>query len=391
MADSYLDRARAAAQLLTSRWFTQSLVDQWVPDQDYWKAPTITQELAAHMALAGSSDFRPLVDYVRQAGEGYLASSSYLDDATVWGRSHITVYDWITAAGGAGADDYLDDATTVFEGLTPTWDDVCAGGLYWMRPGYGNDAGNFKAMNATLGLMEIGLGLHRVTGRADALDWARRAWTWIAGSGLIDAGGMVWGGYTAECARDPDNKPVVALQGNPLTPLWWMYQAVGDAALLDLAERIVDGTLSAFVWPGTGTLATPFDGDWARQDADWRSAHQNDAMFKGVFCGFLGPFTANLATVAGREATAARYAAFLRAGADTLAASFPAGIFPMDWHTPDPGYQGDPDDGNNAVLQYSGFAALNAAAAVQHLASGPGADDPPAAPDAPPVRGEETP
>lgn len=355
-----------------------------MPDQDYWKAPTITQELAAHMALAGSSDFRPLVDYVRQAGEGWLATSSYLDDATVWGRSHITTYDWITATGGSGADDYLRDATTVFEGLTPTWDEVCAGGLYWMRPGYGNGSGNFKAMNATLGLMEIGLGLHRIAGRADGLDWAERAWKWIGGSGLIDAQGMVWGGYSQQCARDDDNRPVVALQGNPLTPLWWMYQATGDAGLLDLAERIVDGTLRAFVWPGA-TLMTEFDGPWAAQGAGWRRAHQNDAMFKGVFCGFLGPFTASLATVGGRGAAAARYAAFLRANADALAANFPGGIFPMDWHTPDPGYQGDPDDGNNAVLQYSGFAALNAAAAVQHLTSGTGAENPPAAPDASPA------
>ncbi|HEX2189280.1 MAG TPA: glycoside hydrolase family 76 protein [Longimicrobiaceae bacterium] len=388
MAESYLDRARAAAQLLTSRWFTEGLVDQWVPNQDYWKAPTIAQELVAHMALAGSTDYRALVDYVRQAGEWYLASCGYLDDATVWGRAHVTTYDWITATGGSGADDYLRDANTVFDGLTPTWDDRCGGGLYWMRPGTGNDAGNFKAMNATLGLMEIGLGLHRITGRADRLEWAQRAWKWIQGSGLIDAEGMVWGGYTPECVRDDRNIPVVALQGNPLTPLWWMYQATGDAALLDLAERIVDGTLRAFVWPGTQTLATPFDGGWAGADADWRLAHQNDAMFKGVFCGFLGPFTANLATVAGREDAAARYAAFLRANADALAANFPGGVFGMDWHTPDPGYAGDPDPGNDAVLQYSGLAALDAAAAVEHLAAGTGTGGPSAAPAASPVPGD---
>ena len=187
------------------------------------------------------------------------------------------------------------------------------------------------------------------------------------------------GRLTPQCARDESNKPVVALQGNPLTPLWWMYQATGDAALLDTAERIVDGTLRTFVWPGTQTLATEFDGQWASADADWRLGHQNDAMFKGVFCGFLGLFTANLATVPGRGEAAARYAAFARANADTLAASFPGGIFSMDWHTPDPAYQGDPDVGNNAILQYSGFAALNAAAAVEHIPAGTAADRPPAA------------
>lgn len=364
MTDSYLDRARAAAELLTTRWFTPALLAQWVPNEDYWKAPTIAQQLVFHMELTGTAELRPMVDRVRQAGVYYLSTCSYLDDATVWGRFQLTACEWITTTGGTGADDYLRDATTVFDGLLPTWDAVCGGGLYWMRPGYGDDARNFKAMNATLGLMEIGLGLYRITGRADALAAARRAWTWIEGSGLIDGSGLVWGGYTPECERDPANRPVVALQGNPLTPLWWMYEATGDPGLLDLAERIVDATIKDFVWPDSQTLATPFDGAWAGQNEDWRLAHQNDATFKGVFCGFLGRFTASLATVPARAATAARYAAFLRANADALTASFPAGVFSMDWHTADPDYAGDTDAGNAAVLQYSGLAALDAAAAV---------------------------
>ena len=195
MAESYLDRARAAARLLTG-WFTTDLVDTWVPNQDYWKAPTIAQELVAHMALAGPTPaYTSLVEYVRESGIDYLASSSYLDDATVWGRFHITAYDWLTATGGQGAESFLDDATTVYGGLTSTWDDQCGGGLYWMRPNpWDPDSNNFKAMNATLGLMEIGLGLHRITGDAGQLEWAQRAWTWIQGTGLIDADGMVWGG-----------------------------------------------------------------------------------------------------------------------------------------------------------------------------------------------------
>jgi hypothetical protein len=372
MSETYLERARAAARVLTG-WFTPDLVNTWVPMQDYWKAPTIAQELVAHMALAASTDYARLVNTVRTAGLGYLDSCVYLDDATVWGRFHITAFDWLTATGGAGAAEYRSNALTVMGGLTSTWDDRCKGGLYWLRPNSWNpDPKNFKAMNSTLGLMEIGLGLHRITGDAEQLEWANRAWTWIQGTGLIDAQGMVWGGLTVECARAEDNPPVVALQGNPLTPLWWLYQQTGDAALLDLAERIVDGTMLAFTWPDTTTLtAGPADGEWASQTAEWRTEHQNQAMFKGVFCGFLGPFAANLATVKGREGAAARYAAFLRANADTLTANFPKGIFGMDWHTPDPGYTGDPDDANNAILQYSGFAAMNAAAAVEHLAPPP--------------------
>jgi hypothetical protein len=369
MAQSYLESARAAAGVLAG-WFTPDLINYWVPVREYWKAPTIAQELVAHMALAGTPDFASLVETVRQAGTGSLDNCGYLDDATVWGRFHITAYDWLTATHGAGADNYKKNATTVYNGLASTWDDTCGGGLYWKRPDKSYpDPRNFKAVNSTLGLMEIGLGLHRITGDEKQLQCAEKSWKWVQGSGLIDAQGMVWGGFTPQCVRDENNPPVVALQGNPLTPLWWMYQRTGDETLLDLAQRIVDGTLRAFTWPGTQTLtAGPVDAEWASQDSEWRRAHQNDGMFKGVFCGFMGPFTANLATVPGREQVAAGYAAFLRANADTLIANFPGGVYPMDWHTPDPDYKGDPDDDNNVILQYSGFAALDAAAAVQHIA-----------------------
>jgi hypothetical protein len=382
MSTSYVERAAEAARVLTSRWFNQQLVDSWVPGEDYWKTPAIAAELVTNMRLSGTAPYGPLVSYVRQRGEPWLATCKYLDDATAWGAFHLTTYDWLPAGGGF-RDIWRANAETAFGGLWSTWDDRCGGGLYWRRPGYGDDSENIKAMNSTLGLMQMGLGLHRITRGQVFLDAANQAWAWIQGSGLIDADGLVWGGYNPQCQRAQDNPPVVALQGNPLQPLWWLYQLTGDPALLDLAQRIVDATVHTFTWPGTQTLKTgTVDGQWATEDSAWRLHHQNQAMFKGVFCGFMGPFTASLATVPGRQRTAARYAVFVCANADALTANFPGGMFSMDWHTPAPGYTPDADAGTNAILQYSGLAALNAAAAVAHLPTGTPADEPAAVPAA---------
>jgi hypothetical protein len=364
MTVDYLAAARAAAAQLTGSWFTADTPGDWVP-QDYWKTPTIAAELVTFMALAGNQDHLDICDAALGAGECCLTTSGYLDDATVWGRFHVAAYRWLTAAGNPDAAGYLADATTVCDDLQQQWTATCGGGLDWKRDQ--TDPANFKATNATLGLMEIALGLYQATGQPDRLRWAQRAWAWIAGHPLVDAQGLVWGGLTPQCVLDTTNVPVVALQGNPLQPLWWLYQATGDTTLLDAAQRIVAGTLSAFTWSGTQVLATPADAGWTGGGETYHQDHLNETLFKGIFCGFAGPFTRNLSTVAGYGSAVATNAAAIRANGDALLANYPGGIYGMDWHTADPGYRGDADDMVNACLQYSGLAALDAAAAVAGL------------------------
>lgn len=366
MSVDYLAKARAAAQLLTDTWFTAETPDDWVPE-DYWKTPTIASELVTHMSLAGGRDYLDICDATRAAGDGDLTTCGYLDDATVWGRFHVAAYRWLAASADPGAAAYLADAQVVCDDLQQQWDAACGGGLYWKRDA--SDPANFKATNATFGLMEIALGLRLAGGPADRLEWARRAYAWIADRSLVDGGGLVWGGLTPApaCAVDARNVPVVALQGNPLLPLWWLYEATGDPTLLDTAQRVVEGTLAAFTWVGTSVLKTPADAGWSGGGGDFHRQHLNETLFKGIFCGFAGGFTRSLAALPHFAARAAANAAAIRANADALLASYPSGVYGMDWHTPDPGYEGDEDDMVNACLQYSALAALDAAALVTGL------------------------
>jgi Glycosyl hydrolase family 76 len=371
MSQDSMQDATACVQVLTSRWLTPSAPGAWVP-QDYWKTPTMCQELVTYMSLAGSQQFLTTCDNARDASLGYLTSSGWLDDATTWGRYFVWAHRWLAALGSADAQQYLDLAGTVYRNLCSLWGTTCGGGLQWERSD--GESGNFWASNSTLGLMEIAAGLHAATGEPDQLAWARKAWTWLKDKGLIDAQGLVWGGLDQQtCQRLEDNIPVIGLQGDAIGSVWELYAGTGDPSLLDAAEHIVSGTLAAFTWPGTQIFNTPFDGEWPSQSPDWQWQHVNDTLFKGVFAGYLGDFATNLARIPGREAVAASYVATLEANAEALKANFPGGVYGMDWHTSQSDYQETDRAMLNACLQFS---ALSVFDAVAKTASGADQSDP---------------
>jgi predicted alpha-1,6-mannanase (GH76 family) len=354
-ANRYLEHATAAVDRLTSTWFTADTPGSWVPD-DFWKTPTIIEELVKYAVLAGGSpsDHRQTLDTIANAldaGEWWIGQCGYYDDETCWGRMLVTANAW------APTQRYEDDAVKVFDDLDAAWkasEDVCGGGVWWRRADGGD---NFKAANATLGYMQIALGLANTAA-------AERGWKWIADHGLIDAKGMVWGGLDGSCKPDPKNPPVVAQQGNAIAPIWQLYGVTGDASLLDTAQRIVDATLATMVWPDTQIVTTPVDAQWRSDSEQYRLDNGNQALFKGIFVSFLGDFAAHLATVDDpKRLEAARgYGAALRANADSLHAAYPQGIYDMDWLHGDPSYSGDDDSQTQACLQYSALCAFDAAA-----------------------------
>jgi predicted alpha-1,6-mannanase (GH76 family) len=364
MANKYLNYAQSAVQTLTSKWFTPNTPSQWVP-QDYWKTPTICQELVFYMQFVNDNAYVSTLENARTRGESWLNTCGYYDDLTCWGRFFMSAYNYLTSGGGSGADpkNYLNDAIICHQNFAAIGNNVCGGGIWWQRypPSY---PGNFKASNATLGAMEIALGLYFATKDQQYLDWAKQAWTWLKQSGMIDAQGYVWGGLNEQCKVDCMNRPVVALQGNPLAPLWLMYQATGDTSCLDIAQTIVSITMQKMVWSGTQILEADADAGWNCQNQQWKEQHSGETPFKGIFAGFLGNFAANLVKVddTSRQQAAKQYAAFLQANADAVWSNFPNGNFGMDWHTPSPNYQPNSDDQINACLEYSALAVFLGAA-----------------------------
>jgi predicted alpha-1,6-mannanase (GH76 family) len=132
--------------------------------------------------------------------------------------------------------------------------------------------------------------------------------------------------------------------------------------------------MSIMVWEGTQIMQDRDDAAWANQSDDWKRDNSGDTPFKGLFATYLGEYAKNLSKLSdpARQQKAATYAAFLRVNADAVWTNYPGAMFGMDWHTLDKDYQSIPNDNRaipnadyvNASLQYSGVAALAAAALI---------------------------
>lgn len=372
-SSTYLSQAVTAAGILTDKWFRSTTPGQWVP-ADYWRTPTICTLLVDLMTLTSEVDYTATIENAREAGEGPLTWCAYFDDLTCWGRFFTHAYHYFQGQSkSVMAAPYLNDAQIVCDQLSQAWDgwdapEYCGGGIWWMRPPAPPPPSNsFKASNSTLGFMETALSLYLIIGDKKYLDMGQKAWDWLMANQFVDSNGLVWGALTPDCKIDPNNVPVVGLQGNPLGPFWSLYQATKNTECLDVADRVVDGTMSLMVWKGTQILEGRVDAEWASQTNDWKRNNSGDTPFKGNFSNYLGEYVKNLAALTdpARQQKAATYAAFLRANADAVWTNYPGTMFSMDWHTLDENYQPIPDaDEVNASLQYSGVAVLTAAAMV---------------------------
>ena len=379
MPDSsdYLGNAVAAAGILTDQWFTPSTPNSWVP-YDYWRTPVICTLLVDLMSQTKEVNYTTTLENAKTASECCLTNCSYYDDLTWWGRLFIHAYSYFqTHSDPEKAKPYLDDAVIVCDQLSQAWDawtkpEYCGGGIWWMRPTPWNPPvppKNFKASNSTFGFMETALALYPILSDKKYLDLGQKCWDWIVKSHYIDDKALVWGALTADCKIDPENVPVLSLQGEALAPLWYLYKATQDTKYLDAADQIAEGTMATMVWEGTQIMQDRDDATWADHTDDWKSQTENsgDTPFKGLFATYLGEYAKNLSALSDpvRQQKAATYAAFLRANADALWTNYPGRIFSMDWHTLNKDYQALPDAGEtNASMQYSGVAVLAAAALV---------------------------
>jgi len=370
----YLSQAITAAGVLTDNWFPSSAPRSWVPG-DYWRTPVICTLLADLMMQTDKVNYTDTLNTAKKAGECCFTMCSYYDDLTWWGRFYMHGYDYFNSQSNpAVANQYLADAKSVCDELNKAWNkwntpQYCNGGVWWMRPWDDpqppyDPTTTFKASNSTFGFMETALALYLDGGDQAYLKMGQEALNWIDDWKFVNDKGLVWGALIpGDCTLDPNNVPVLSLQGEALAPLWMLYKATNNTEYLDAADKVADGTIANMVWEGTQIMQDRDDAKWADQSDDWKRNNSGDTPFKGLFATYLGEYTKNLVAV--RPEQAAKYAAFLRANADAVWANYPGRMFSMDWHTLDQDYQPIPNaDYVNASLQYSGVCALAAAALV---------------------------
>jgi Glycosyl hydrolase family 76 len=377
----YLSQAVTAAGILTDQWFPPSAPAEWVPD-DYWRAPVICTLLTDLMTQTNKVDYTATIEAARVKGEWNLTNCMYYDDLTWWGRLFMHAYDYFKSQSKTDlANLYLADAKVVCDQLSQGWDqyatpEYCGGGIWWMREWFAPEPPydpktTFKASNSTLGFMETALALYLELGDQTYLDLGQKCWDWLVQWKFLDDQGMIWGALIpGKCELDPENVPVLSLQGEGLAPLWMLYKATNKTEYLDVADKVAEGTMAKMVWEGTQIMQDRCDAKWDSQTNDWKLQNSGDTPFKGLFATYLGEYTRNVSSL--RPEQAAKYAAFLRANADAVWTNYPGAIFGMDWHTLHQNYQPLPKDNKpipnsdyvNASLQYSGICALAAAALV---------------------------
>ncbi|SRX76214.1 glycoside hydrolase family 76 protein [Aequorivita antarctica] len=362
-SSSYTSEAEKALNILTSKWFTSETPLNWV-GPDYWRTPTICLLLIDAMKLFNNSNYVNTLVNSYNAGKMYTTSCGYYDDLSVWGRMYTHGYKLFTALGlDQNATNFLNEAKAVNSQLEQGADSICGGGDWWKRDV--GDPKNFKASNSTIGWAETAIDLYNITKDDKYLNNAKTAMQWVISKDLIASNGAVWGGlgHQSNCSVAQDNPPVIALQGNPLAPLWDLYIATKDSAYLTAAQNCVDWAMQNKTFPNTQLFLTKEDNEWNSKPYSWQENNSGPCLFKGIFSRYLAQFTINLFE-SGNSTLVAKskdYATIIKKNADIVLTNYPSYIFGMNWNIFSPNNQPTSNDQLNASLQYSGCSILLAA------------------------------
>ncbi len=145
-----------------------------------------------------------------------------------------------TLTGDAGA---LVRARQIFALLVSGWDTdathAAPGGVFWTQARWSRDRNTVSTMPAA----EVGLRLHRLTGDADALDWARRMYDWT-NNYLLAPNGLYWDHLDLAGAVEPTQWSYN--QGVPIGVHLLLHQVTGEAVYLDRAVRLADAALEFY-------------------------------------------------------------------------------------------------------------------------------------------------
>jgi predicted alpha-1,6-mannanase (GH76 family) len=268
------------------------------------------------------------ITYERNISGGFL--NNYYDDEGWWALAWINAYDLTKD------ERYLATARAVFGDMATGWDDVCGGGIWWNKEKtYKNAIPNelFISVAARLAARTPG-----AAGR-QYLAWARRGWTWFAGSGMINSAGLVNDGLDESCANN--GRPTWTYnQGVILGGLTDLFTLTHDPELLRTAHRIANAAITTIVYPN-GVLREPCEPTTCGADGP---------QFKGIFMRNLSHLN--------QHSSRPQYADFIRHNAASIWESNrnSANQLGLVWT--------GPFDTADAARQSSAQDALNAAAAL---------------------------
>ena len=277
------------------------LINFYDPNSGAWIAPTgeAWQPALALDAVinayqrTGAATYKAVMDtsFARYKGR---RSSFYDDDG--W---YLNA--WLRAWDVTSDPKYLEEAQSIFAGITDAWDNTCNGGLWW------SSARDYKNAITNELFMLAAARLHRRspngTGAGSYYDWAFKSWNWFRNSGMINAQHFVNDGLTSSCQNNAGTTWTYN-QGVILGALVELWRIDGDRGHLFAAEQIAEATINNQIYPG-GILKEP--------------ACETSTCDGGDHLIFKGPFVQGLARLYNADrGNKPAYLSFLQTNADSV-------------------------------------------------------------------------
>ena len=272
------NRADAAADALMYSYQPNTA---WWPSS-WWNSAVAVTALMDYMKRTGRNDHRWIVDRTFEVNKGVFPAgtkssdaieghfiSRAIDDSEWWAIAWIQAYDLTSDA------KYLNEAVTIANYVHGYWDTSrCGGGVWWDRERTYKNA-------VTIGLyIRMTAALHnRLPGDTVWLNRAGAGWNWFAGSGMINAAGLVNDGISASCANNGQTVWTYN-QGLAIGGALELWRATGNPTLLTSARQLADAAMNSATLTIGGILTESCDGATS-------SCDDNQKQFKGVFMRYL--------------------------------------------------------------------------------------------------------
>ena len=260
-------------------------VKAWWPSS-WWNSAVALQTLEDYMLRTGDKRYVSQLDNTFEKDKGTFPggvlsgdpllgnfTSRAIDDSEWWGLTWVGAYD-VT-----GDAKYLDMAVKIADYVQGYWDpSTCGGGVWW-------DAEKTYKNAITNGLyVRLTAELHnRIAGDTTWLQRARAGWSWLTGSGMINASGLVNDGLGADCHNNGGTVWSYN-QGLAIGAGLELERATHDPAVLTTVRRLADAAIGSPALTSGGILTEACD------SLD-KTCDDNAKQFKGVFMRYLMDLT----------------------------------------------------------------------------------------------------
>lgn len=260
----------------------------------WWNAANAITVLADYDRVAHATEYNAIFANTFAAAQTTSPRflNKFYDDEGWWALAWIDAYDLTRDQA------YLSMAESIFADMAASWDDTCAGGIWWSKDrNYKNAIANELFLSVAAHLT------HRTSGaaRQGYLQWSAREWKWFQASSMINADGLVNDGLRIASGACTNNGRTTWTynQGVVLGGLTEYAEASSDPALLRAADRIAHAAITRLA-DARGVLHDPCE---PKCGAD-------GVQFKGIF-------VRNLALLQ-RAHPHRAYRQFLRTNADSI-------------------------------------------------------------------------